>query len=174
MKKYLFMIVLLFGVLVSVDAEIGKTVYSDSRAALDTLYHDGKGVIGTVYEDAKSGFSSLYPDIKSAVTSIARGIGVAAEHVYTVLVKKYFVLGIKEACIMLCGILTMIFGLIGWKRATPEGQPITYRVIVPVGFIITGICVLYNVDYDNMLMGIINPEYGAINYILDYTKEITK
>ena len=185
MKKYLFMILLFFGVMMNVNAEnviqnVGtaakesvETVYGDGKALVDTLYHDGKTVVGTVYEDAKSGFSNLYPDIKSAVMSIARGIGVAAEHVYTVLVKKYFVLGIQEFCIMLCGIFTIIFGLIGWKKSTPIGQPITYRVIMPLVFIITGVCVLCNVDYDNMFMGIINPEYGAINYILDYAKEIT-
>ena len=158
----------------SVITNVTDSVYHDGRAVVDTLYHDGKAAVGTVYEDAKDGFKNLYPDIKSAVMSIAQGIGVAAEHVYTVLVKKYFVLGIKEACIMLCGIIALIIGLIGWRRVTPEGQPITYRVVVPAICLFTGICVLCNVDYDNMLMGIINPEYGAINYILDYAKEITK
>jgi hypothetical protein len=33
---------------------------------------------------------------------------------------------------------------------------------------------LFNVNYDDMLMGLINPEYGAINYILDFSKGLVK
>lgn len=186
MKKYLFMILLLFGVMINVNAEnvienVGtaakesvETVYGDSKAMVDTLYHDGKAVVGTVYEDAKSGFSNLYPDIRSAVMSIGHAIGVAAEHVYTVLVKKYFVLGIKQLVICSIGLILFIWGIFSWKKATPVGQPITYRVVVPLLMMFISIMIMCNVNYDDMLMGLINPEYGAINYILDYTKEIAK
>jgi hypothetical protein len=88
------------------------------------------------------------------------------------LVKKYFVLGVKEAFIFLFGLVMFIFGVFAWRKATPVGQPITYRVIVPLILILFGSLTLYNVNYDTMLMGIINPEYGAINYILEYTKGI--
>ena len=150
------------------------SVYHDGKALVDTLYHDGKAVVGTVYEDAKAGFSNLYPDIKSAIMSIGHAIGVAAEHVYSVLVKKYFVLGVKQAGICLIGLIAFIWGIFAWKKATPIGQPITYRVIVPLILLIGGIITMCNVNYDEMLMGLINPEYGAINYILDYTKELAK
>ena len=150
------------------------SVYHDGKAAVDSLYHDGKAIVGTVYQDAKNGFSNLYPDIKSAVMSIGHAIGVAAEHVYTVLVKKYFVLGVKQLGICLVGLIIFIWGIIAWKKTTPVGQPITYRVIVPLIMIVTGIVTLTNVNYDEMLMGLINPEYGAINYILEYTKELAK
>ena len=53
-------------------------------------------------------------------------------------------------------------------------QAITYAVIVPLILMIIGICTVFSVDYDAMLMGLINPEYGAINYILEYTKGIIK
>ena len=158
----------------SIITNATDSVYHDGRAAVDTLYHDGKAVVGTVYEDAKAGFTNLYPDIKSAIMSIGHAIGVAAEHVYTVLVKKYFVLGVKQAGICLVGLIAFIWGLIGWRKATPVGTPITYRVIIPLILIFGGIITMINVNYDEMLMGLINPEYGAINYILEYTKELAK
>ena len=189
MRKLLILFVMIFAfsvfVPVVVDAQVTEkigsvvsnsvdSVYHDGRAAVDTLYHDGKAVVGTVYSDTKSGLTSIYPDIRSAVVSIGKAIGVAAEHVYKVLVKKYFVMGIKQAGICLVGLIAFIIGLISWKRVTPIGQPITYRIIVPLMLIITGIITMVNVNYDEMLMGIINPEYGAINYILNYSKELIK
>lgn len=158
----------------SVAINTVDSVYHDGKVVVDSLYHDGKAVVGTVYKDTKAGLSNLYPDIKSAIMSIGHAIGVAAEHVYTVLVKKYFVLGVKQVCIFVFGLVMFIWGVFAWRKATPVGQPITYRVIVPSILIIVGALTMYNVNYDEMLMGIINPEYGAINYILDYTKELAK
>ena len=150
------------------------SVYHDSRAAIDTLYHDGKSAVTTVYGDLKDGTSGIYPDVKAAIVSIGKAIGVAAEHVYMVLVKKYFVMGIKHAFVFMFGFIAFIYGLIGWKRNTKYDQPINYRLILPVAFIIGGLITLCNVNYDQMLMGLINPEYGAIDYILNYTKEFIK
>lgn len=158
----------------SVVTNTVDSVYHDGKAAVDSLYHDGKAVVGTVYQDAKEGFSNLYPDIKSAVISIGHAIGVAAEHVYTVLVKKYFVLGIVEAGTCLVGLIAFIWGILWWNRVTPKGQPISYRVILPFILFLGGIITMCRVNYVDMWMGLVNPEWGAINYILEYTKELAK
>ena len=181
MKKFLILFVMLFIFTCVSYAGVSDvltnsvdSVYHDGKSVADTLYHDGKAVVSTVYNDAKAGASSIYPDVKSAIVSIGKAIGVAAEHVYGVLVKKYFVLGIKEACILVGGIIIFFIGLWNWRKCTKNMQAITYAVIIPVVLMIIGICTVFNVDYDAMLMGIINPEYGAINYILEYTKGIIK
>lgn len=181
MKKFLILFVMLFAFTCISYAGVGDvltnsvdSVYHDGKAATDTLYHDGKAVVSTVYNDAKAGASSIYPDVKSAIVSIGKAIGVAAEHVYGVLVKKYFVLGIKEACILVGGIIIFFIGLWNWRKYTKNMQAITYAVVVPAVLMIIGIFTVFNVDYDAMLMGLINPEYGAINYILEYTKGIIK
>lgn len=174
MKKILilFSLIFAFTLCVSTDAyaDAGKILVN----SVDSVYHDGKAVISTVYGDIKEGTTCIYPDVKAAIVSIGKAIGVAAEHVYGVLVKKYFVMGVKQAGICVIGFITLIVGFIVWKRSTPVGQPITYRVIVPLIFIIVGLVTVCNVNYDEMLMGLINPEYGAINYILEYTKDIVK
>jgi len=149
-----------------------STVYGDSKAAIDSLYHDGKTVVGTVYHDAKDGFTNLYPDIKKALKSIGGAIGVAAEHVYNILVKKYVVIGAKQLLFCILGIIVFILGIRSWKRNTPLGKPITYHTILPLVLIVGGIITVLNINYDDMLMGLINPEYGAINYILEYAKNI--
>lgn len=139
--------------------------------AVDSLHTDVKEVVSTVYSDGKNALSTIYPDVKSAIVSIGKAIGVAAEHVYGVLVKKYFVLGLKEAGICLIGITIFILGLFQWNKVT-KNQAVTYRIVLPFVLMLIGLITIVRVDYDAMLMGLINPEYGAINYILEYTKEI--
>ena len=179
MKRFLILFAISFVISMCSYASIGDVLtnaadsaYHDGKALVDTVYHDGKTVIGTVYSDLKEGAVGLYPDVKEAVISIGKAIGVAAEHVYMVLVKKYVVIGVKQASICLLGLIALIVGLVMWKKATPKGQPITYRIIVPLLLMISGFITMCNVNYDEMLMGLINPEYGAINYILDYSKEL--
>lgn len=187
MRKFLFVftMVLVFNAFSStvVNAQIAEkvgsvmvnsvdSVYHDGKVAVDSVYHDGKAIVGTLYQDGKAGLSTIYPDIRSAVISIGKAIGVAAEHVYGVLVKKYFVMGVKQLGICLLGLVAIIIGFVGWKKVTKNGQPITYRVIVPIVFMFVGFITMSEVNYDEMLMGLINPEYGAINYILEYSKEL--
>lgn len=184
MKKIFWIFLMVFCFSVSIYAEgtsIGEVltqsteqVYSDARSIVDTVYHDGKDAIQTVYNDMKSGTGSLYPDVKKAIVSIANSLGIAAEHVYTVLVKKYVVLGVKELGIFIGAIVLLLFGYFGWNKKTKGDTPITYKVIPHVLFMILGTCMLFNVNYDDMLMGLINPEYGAINYILDFSKGLVK
>lgn len=184
MKKIFWIFLMMFCFSVSIYAEdtsFGEVltqsteqVYSDARAVIDTVYHDGKEAVKTVYGDMKAGTSSLYPDVKQAVISIANGIGVAAEHVYTVLVKKYVVLGVKELGVFIGAIVLLLLGYFGWNKKTKGDVHITYKIIPQALFIIVGIIMLFNVRYDDMLMGLINPEYGAINYILDFSKGLVK
>ena len=174
MKKILILFAMLFAFSV-VTVYAADPIVSAGKVltnATDSVYHDGKEIVKTVYGDAKEGAVSIYPDVREAVVAIGKAIGIAAEHVYSVLVKKYFVLGIKQAVICLIGFIAFIIGLVMWKKATPQGQPITYRIIAPIFLIVVGLVTICNVNYDEMLMGIINPEYGAINYILEYSKNL--
>jgi hypothetical protein len=188
MKKLLFLFVMVFAftmcfsgeVEAQVTSKVGAvlsnsvdSVYHDGRAMVDTLYHDSKAVVGTVYSDMKDGAVGVYPDVKAAIISIGKALGIAAEHVYGVLVKQYFVHGVKQLFMLITGLLMLIIGYIGWKRVTTN-NPISYRVIVPSIIMLTGLITMCDVNYDDMFTGLINPEYGAINYILEYTKSLVK
>lgn len=180
MKRfYLILLVLSFTCILPTYSEESNTicnaittVYSDGRSVIDTLYQDTKSGIQTVYGDIKS--SNIYPDIKTAVNTIAKSIGVAAEHVYGILVKKYVVIAVKELLLLITALILIICGYIDWNKKTSGSNPITYKIIPSVLCILISIILLIQISYDDMLMGLINPEYGALNYILDYSKSIIK
>lgn len=157
------------------DNQFGKIltqVQKDGGDAVSTLYNDGKEVVKTVYNDGKSAVSELYPDVKSAIVSIAEGIGVAAEHVYHVLVKQFVVLGFKELIIAVFALLMFGFGLYQFYKYVNETKVINWKIAFPLLLCFLGLFVGVEVDYDNLLMGLINPHYGAINYILEYAKNL--
>lgn len=143
----------------------------DGGAAVETLYNDGKEVVKTVYNDGKSAVSELYPDVKSAIVSIAEGIGVAAEHVYSVLVKSFVVKGVKELIIAVFALLIFGFGLYQFYKYVNNTKVINWKIIFPLLLCILGLFVGFKVNYDDLLMGLINPHFGAINYILEYAKD---
>ena len=147
-----------------------STVYKDVTSTTSTLYSDAKEGVKTVYNDSKHLIKDAYPEVKAAVVSIGQSIGCAAEHVYTVLVKKYIVDGVVELIWMLLSGALFIYGFININAAIKKSEYLTWKLLFPVIYTITGIVLLLNVNYQTMLMGLINPEWGAINYILEYTK----
>lgn len=169
MKKYLFGILTVCLMCVSIESFANKITFSD---VITTAYSDTKSLVDTLYHDGKDVVSTIYPDVKGAIVAIAKAIGVAAEHVYVVLVKNYVVLGVKELLVFLGAILLIVFGYIGWNKKTKEH--ISYKIIPNVLFMLVGIFLLFEVDYNAMLMGLVNPEWGAINYVLEYSKTLVK
>lgn len=145
------------------------TTYSDSKAAVDTLYHDGKELVSTIYDDAKSLTSTIYPDVKAAIGQIASALGVAADYVWTALVKSFIVKGAVEILHLVFAIVFVILGCILFSKNFKSEQ-ITWKIIPRIIVVIIGFGIAHNVDYYTMLMGLINPEFGAIDYILELVK----
>lgn len=145
------------------------TTYSDSKAAVDTLYQDGKALVSTIYNDTKSLTSTIYPDVKAAITQIASAIGIAAEYVWTALVKSFVVKSAVEILHFVFALVLIILGCILFSKNFKSAQ-ITWKIIPGMIIVIIGLIVAFNVDYYTMLMGLINPEFGAINYILEFVK----
>lgn len=154
-------------------SDVTSTLHDDSKSAISTVYNDGKEAISTVYNDGKDLASVIYPEVKSAVSSIAKAIGVAAEHVYKVLVKSYIVKGVKELLIFILGLIAALWlGVKRFNKLYTTEKVFNWKVILPAVWVIVGVVVLLKVDYNAMLMGLINPEFGAIDYILQYSKTI--
>ena len=141
-------------------------------SAMDTIHSDVKGAVSTVYNDGKELLGDIYPDVRSAIIQIGKAIGVAAEHVYTVLIKKYVVEGIKYLIILVGGLILLIIGGVSISKHIKAGKKLTYVLIMPALCLVIGLIMIMRVDYDAMLMGLVNPEWGAINYILEYSKEL--
>lgn len=159
--------------------EAVSSIHQDVKDIVSVTHDDIKSITTTLYGDGKDAITSLYPDIKSAVIAIGQAIGIAAEHVYTVLVKKFVVDGVVQ-------LLPFLFGLfllgVGWykthhyfkKEYVEQEGKIKWNFLYPTVLVMIGIIILCNVNYNVMVMGLINPEFGAINYILDFTKNMIK
>lgn len=145
------------------------TTYSDSKAAVDTLYQDGKALVSTIYNDTKSFTSTIYPDVKAAIGQIASAIGIASEYVWVALVKSFVVKGAVEILHLIFALIFIILGCILFSKNFKSTQ-ITWKIIPGIIVVIIGLIIACNVDYYTMLMGLINPEFGAINYILEFIK----
>lgn len=172
MKKILFVFLFTIGAINVNAAEDKKTFGEIAAESIETVYSDGKEVVTTLYGDGKDVIKELYPDIKDALKSIGSAIGVAAEHVYTVLVKRYVVEGVTQLLIFIGSIVLLIFGIRGVNRFMKNEAIITWKITFPIIFSVIGFIMLLCVNYNDMLMGIINPEYGAINYIIEYTQSM--
>lgn len=181
MKKILFTLVMMFATIFgshSVSAETkGHTVgdalvktVTETTTGVEAVYNDAKDLVTTVYGDLKGATSELYPDVKDAVSAIANGIGVATEYVWTVLVKQFVVKGIAHLLTLLLGLGLIITGLVLLFKFMKTNDIITWKIIPGLIFMIVGISVVVNVNYLEMLQGLINPAYGAIDYILNYVK----
>ena len=185
MKKFIFIIVLLGITMMSFAKPIQETKESATKQAVITIHQDVKDVISTTHDDLKSittslygdgkdVVTSLYPDVKSAVVAIGKAIGVAAEHVYTVLVKKFVVDGIVQLLPFLLGLLLIGIGWFKMSRFFKNQDKVDWHIIYPSLLLVFGVISLGYVDYNVMVMGLVNPEYGALNYILEYSKEMLK
>lgn len=158
----------------STVANAVSTVHDDVTGTVSTVYNDAKTLGTTLYADGKEALTELYPEVKAAVIEIAKGIGVAAEHLYVVLVKKYVVEGVVQLIPFLVGIFLIIIGWIKLEKYIKNNTKLMWPVLYPIIVAIAGIITLCNIDYNTMFMGLINPEYGAVNYILEYAKEMIK
>lgn len=154
--------------------EAVSSIHQDVKDIVSVTHDDLKSITSTLYGDGKDAITSLYPDIRSAVVAIGQAIGVAAEHVYTVLVKKFVVDAIVQLLPFLLGLLLIgiaWFKMSGYFKAH---EKIEWHILYPCTLLVAGIVALSCVDYNVMVMGLVNPEYGALNYILEYSKEMLK
>lgn len=150
------------------------TFHEDTKNIVSTLHEDAKSITSTLYGDGKDAITTLYPEVKGAVISIAKALGVAAEHVYTVLVKKFVVDGIVQLLPFILGLFLVGIGWFKLGKYFKINEKINWHILYPVFLIAFGIISLSAVDYNIMVMGLVNPEYGALNYILEYSKEMLK
>jgi hypothetical protein len=149
-----------------------KTEVPTEKVTFSRVYEDGVTAISTVYNDGKTAVSELAPEIKTAIIAIAQSLGVAVEHVYTVLVKKFVVDGVVQLIPFLIGLTLLILGWIKLEKFLKGNKTITWHILYPAGLLAVGIVALTSVNYQTMLLGLINPEYGVINYILEYSKTL--
>lgn len=172
MKKIFYMLLALFMLTPPLLAAPKKTETPTEKVTFSQVYEDGVTAISTVYNDGKTAVSELAPEIKTAIIAIAQSLGVAVEHVYTVLVKKFVVDGVVQLIPFLIGLILLILGWIKLEKFLRGNKAITWHIFYPIILVAVGIIAIISVNYQTMLLGLINPEYGVINYILEYSKTL--
>lgn len=157
----------------------------------DSLIESLKSSVPEIPDSSQVTFSKVYSDVKGGIQGLAASLKVGAEHVYGILVKQQVVISVVYLVMLGISILLFVFSIrrckkIGWSAesyyeshwrdrggfaAWKSDQFGFINVIVIVSTIVS--CILFSVGMyhlDTIVMGIINPEYGAIQDIVSFVK----
>lgn len=188
MKKLLLVIVLIANSVCAqnikqIDSAIklGKNHLKDIKEMIETK-DTAKSVVAKeaeseIPDSSKMTFSKVYGDVKAGISGLASSLKVGAEHVYYVLVKQQVVHAIKWLLILGFGFFCIIHFLKKYKNITEKWWNHASTIptgmgVFRVGQIILGvifICIGFN-HTNEILTGLINPEYGALQDILNFVK----
>lgn len=133
-----------------------------------------KTVMQTFQEIQKdSTFQSIYHDVKSGLSGLGEALKVGAEHVYEILVKQQIVNAVVDLILILVfasASVILIRLANSWSKIKGFDQDATPTAGI-IG-VFCGAAALIAVFFwtDDIVMGFINPEYGAIKDILDFVK----
>lgn len=178
MKKFYLLLITMLTMALSTFSQEPMQVLNSMGGttveAVSTVYNDTKSAVSTVYNDMVGMSGPIYNEVKNAVVSIGKGIGCAAEHVYTVMVKKYVVEGVSELCYLLVGIFLLGFGIFKTNSYFKTKEKLDWKCLFPLGLLASGLLVVLGVDFSNMLINLINPEWKALEYIIETTKTLVK
>ena len=176
MKKFLIVLTLLFsqlavGQTVASVIDSTKSVVSNAIDSTKTAVKKGIGIV-----DTSSNFKMVYTDIKDGITALALGLRVGAEHVYMVLVKQQIVYAIVHLIIGLFALFLIVNWINGYKdtkQKWSDGEaPTGLGIIKLIQIFIAGVMlIVFLFHIDNIVMGFVNPEYGAIQEIIDIVKD---
>lgn len=125
--------------------------------------------------DTSSTFKQIYSDVKSGITGLAAALKIGAEHVYMVLVRQQIANAITYLLITLLFITIPLFyfkKLYEWaSKNSKESEGFSYFgfCIVTIVPLIIGV-ILFCVNMNEIIMGFVNPEYGAIQEIIHFVK----
>lgn len=140
------------------------------------------GISSTVKAvDTSSTFRMIYGDLKDGIFALGKSLKVGAEHVYVVFVKQQIV---KAIAFLFLFILSLISGVLFYKqfgkiefekdrygsKEVKEVRPFAFAVVFGIISVFTFLVFIFNID--NMIMGFVNPEYGAIKDVIDFVQGV--
>lgn len=127
------------------------------------------------YTDTSNTFKMIYSDIKEAISGLAEGLNVGAKHVYTVLVKQQLVNSFTNLLILGISLFLIFSFLKSYKSEeiwethdNPTGLGI-YRILQ--GLIGLTLFIFFVANISETITGLINPEYGAMENIIELIKD---
>lgn len=178
MKKVLS-ILMVFGLLFTSQTKafnVSQTldsVKSIATSIKDSAVQSVKGV------DTSSTFKAMYSDFKQGIVALASSLKVGAEHVYGVLVRQQVVYAIVYLVLSIIGFILILNWIKKYKddkeewvgNEEPTGLGVIRIIQIVVAFIMIFIGI---VNIDLIMTGFINPEYGAIQDVIEMVKDVKK
>ena len=156
----------------SKESNIVTETITNVSNGIDTLKTNAINTAKAI--DTSSVSKQLYTDLKSGLVGIAGALKVGAEHVYEILVRQQIVNSITWVLIGIVPLLfLLIFGKVMWKWAA-ENADKSDGFSIFIGFvfycftIIPSIICMFHLD--TIVTGFINPEFGALEQIMDWVK----
>lgn len=128
--------------------------------------------------DTSSTFKQMWGDVKQGLVVLASNLKVGTEHVYYVLVKQQIVKAITYLIIAIIGFWMLMSFMNKFKSderwATSNGKDIEgIGVLRVVQLLISAVLLFIAIMHvDTVVTGFVNPEYGAIENIIDIVKSI--
>jgi hypothetical protein len=183
MKKVLS-ILMVFGLLFTSQTKafnVSQTL--DSVKSIATSIKDS--AVQSVKEvDTSSTFKSMYSDFKQGIVALASSLKVGAEHVYGVLVRQQVVYAIVYLALSIIGFILILNWIKKykddkekWKGGnsvyddTPTGLGLLRSIQIFVALVMIGIGIG---NINSIMTGFINPEYGAIQDVIEMVKDVKK
>jgi hypothetical protein len=181
MKEYLVLVLVLIGTALGSQAtetnkivnQVGTAVQSVSDAADSLTVSVGQTVARV---DTSRLYKSIYQDMKTGLQAMAESLKVGAEHVYKVMVMQQVVKAVHQLSL---GILSIILLILFYLSAREVDFDSYNDSISSVPLLLTAtstgviggvlfISTLFQIDV--IVMGLVNPEYGAILDIIGVVK----
>lgn len=175
--------------IMSIGAQAQSTIEKAAKVASNVIDSGTKAVKDGVHTiDTSGNFKRIYTDLRNGIEALAGSLKVGAEHVYEVLVRQQVVYAVTYLLLL---VLLYTIAIILWKSFIKgyghlsdkdhdwHGDKIEHhdtlvaRVIV--ASILSVISVIATIGLlDDIIGGLVNPEYGAIQDIVEMVKNSTK
>ena len=162
---------LIIGALLLLSTNIyGQT--STVVAAIDSAKQAVKDGVNAV--DTSGNFKMIYTDIKTGISALASGLKVGAEHVYEVLVRQQLVNAIVWLIVFVASVI-FLRATIKYAIKVIEKEGMASEVETVMAFfgnllaVMIFIIALFHID--TIVTGFVNPEYGAIETIIEIVKQ---
>lgn len=148
----------------------GSTVVESSGNAItkatEKVYSDGTAIVKEAYSITKD----IAPKVEEALKSLGTSLKVGAGNVWDILVKQQRVWSICT----LIGLIASIFAWVHfWKRMDILNKQDTEgafaAALITFGLALTG-SIVVGVHFTEMITGFVNPEFGAMNSVVEYAK----
>lgn len=172
---------------------VQKSVGQITQSISDAGNGIGSAIKSVVPDSATLSFAKVYGDVKAGISALASSLKVGAEHVYYILVRQQVVYSVTYLTIILILVIAATIGYREARKAFNGHQKLgiesigednmrdweiissskgALAIVLSIATIALSVaCVIVTAStLDNIIMGLLNPEYGAIKDIISIVK----